>query len=233
MAHVDSLEIFTTKISIMNEKGVPLFFEWIPEIPDKSLQPMHAKYITKIRDDGKEKHYRVSKIFELNVTNLSTYIRECFGQPEEILILEGEDENGKVIIDFGLTTSRYSIDLMRRLLNPSFDPSQVIRITPYRIENKNGILKIGISAMQPPNNKLLYSQSSDFLSGCPKAEKLTIGFKTFWDFTNVSKWLMEEVNKKLGNHHIKEVDQSVNKKLENHNKRVYQDDPWFPNDIDY
>ena len=174
----------------IDKNGTPYFFEWIKELPQDTGK---RKFETRTRSD-KTSHYELFKALDGYLVDIREEMKDLGKGMEAWLVLHLQDGGEDYVIEVGRIDERYSIDILKRLLNPNFSPNQKLRLSPYAMENGRGGWSIGVSAYSGVD-KLEHSQTSDFLRGIPRADAREWKGKTEYDFSPVSKWLMEQVGR--------------------------------------
>jgi len=174
----------------VDKEGRPYFFEWAKEIP---AQPGKRKFETRTSQKG-DRHYELFSALDGYLIDVREEMKDLGKGMEAWLVLHLIDADDEYIVEVGRIDERYSMDIMKRLLNPNFSAIQKLRISPYAMKDeKSGRWNIGISAYSGVD-KLEHSQSSDFLRGIARAESREWKGKTEWDFAPVAKWLFDRVN---------------------------------------
>lgn len=172
-----------------DKEGRPFFFEWIKELPADNGK---RKFETRSGTNG-ARHYELFAALDGFLIDVRTEQKEISGTAETWLVLHLIDADDEYLVEIGRVDSRYSMDVLKRLLNPNFSAIQKLRISPYSVKDKeSGRYNIGVSAYSGVD-KLDYSQHSDFLTGIPRAESREWKGKTEWDFSNVAAWLYDRV----------------------------------------
>lgn len=118
--------------------------------------------------------------------------------PRDFLYIELADGAEKYIIEVGDFDGRFALDLMKRMLNPAFDASAKIRLSPYAIQDKaSGKWQIGISTFCGVDKISAKFAEIPMLAECPKATSVVFKGQTQWDFSPVAEWLYAKVLEKL------------------------------------
>lgn len=173
----------------VDKEGRPYFFEWVKELPS---HPGKRKFETR-ESNGKSRHYELFAALDGYLIDIREEMKDLGKGMEAWLTLHLIDADDEYLIECGRIDERYSMDIMKRLLNPNFSPNQKLRVAPYAVKDERGKWNIGISAYSGVD-KLDHSQSSDFLQGIHRAESREWKGKTEWDFAPVAKWLFGKVN---------------------------------------
>lgn len=183
-----------------DKNGRPFWFEWLSELPAEKGK---RKFETRTGASG-PRHYELFAAIDGILTDITTE-EKSFGEtkaPETWLILYLDDDGEQYKLDIGALDSRYSMDIMKRLLDPAFNPDLKLRLSPYSMEKDNGGYNIGLSAYSGPDGKLSASYQDDHLKGMPQPTTSEYKGKTLWDFSKVAEWLyrqvMDQVSDKVG-----------------------------------
>jgi len=183
----------------VDKDGRPYFFEWVKEIPNPSNG---REFETRSKKDGTPAHYELFGALDGFLTGLSLVPRDFGNGPEPILCVFLSDGGEDYTIEIGRPDHRYSMDFLKRILDPNFNPAAKLRLSPYSLVDKQGKTNMGISTFSGAN-KLLASRKSDErpndpynpnLEGIPQATSREWKGKTEYDFTPVSEWLLDRVN---------------------------------------
>lgn len=172
-----------------DKDGRPYFFEWLKELPADTNK---RKFETRTSANG-TRYYELFSALDGYLIDIRKETKDLGKGDETWLILHLKDLDDEYIIEVGRFDERYSMDIMRRLLNPHFSPNQKLRISPYSIK-EGARVNMGLSAYSGAD-RLEYSQTSDFLQGIPRAESREWKGKTEWDFSNAAEWLFEQVTR--------------------------------------
>lgn len=172
----------------VDKEGRPYFFEWVKELP---TQVGKRKFETR-ETGGKQRHYELFAALDGYLIDVREEMKDLGKGLEAWLVLHLIDLDDEYVIEVGRIDERYAMDIMKRLLNPNFSPSQKLRVAPYAMKDDKGRWNIGISAYSGVD-KLEHSQTSEFLRGIPRADSREWKGKTEWDFSPVSKWLFDKV----------------------------------------
>ena len=196
--HTDSGNgAFGRKFSIGRENGQlqkdgrPYFFEWVKEVPaDKGKR----KFETRTGKNG-AKHYELFSAIDGYLLDVRSEQKDLGKGNETWLVLQMNDATDEYTVEVGRIDSQYSTDLLRRLLNPYFNPNHKLRLSPYAITDGDR-QNIGVTAYSGAD-ALKYKMDSDFLAGCPKGESREWKGKIEWDFSGVAQWLLDQVRAKV------------------------------------
>lgn len=172
----------------VDKNGRPYFFEWISGLPANTEK---RKFETRTKGE-KTTHYELFAAMDGYLIDVREEMKDLGNGMESWLVLHLNDLDGEYVIEVGRIDSRYSIDIMKRLLNPNFSPNQKIRLAPYAIAKEGGGWNIGVSAYSGVD-KLEHSQTSDFLRGIAQPLKSEWKGDTLWDYSPVGKWLFDKV----------------------------------------
>lgn len=174
----------------VDKNGRPYFFEWVKELPTNTNG---RKFETRTGNNG-ERHYELFSALDGYLLDVRQEAKDMGNGPENWLVLQMIDADDDYTIEVGRVDSRYSMDILKRLLDPNFDPNFKLRISPYSIlDEKTGRYSIGISAISGTDGKLEAKKESAHLAGIPQAESREWKGKTEWDFSGVAKWLFDKV----------------------------------------
>lgn len=202
--HTHTGRHYVRKFSISRENGQadkngrPYFFEWLKEMPPTSEQA-GRKFETRKRSNGDLSNYELFSALSGRLTGIFLEEKSISGdKPETWLVLSMADGPEDYKIEVGQYDGRYSLDIMKRLLDPAFNPNANLRLSPYSITDKEGKQNIGLSAISGVDDKL--SASKDInpnLEGIPQATSAAFRDRTLWDFSPVADWLFAELKKKV------------------------------------
>ena len=183
----------------VDKDGRPYFFEWVKEVPN----PANGReFETRAKKDSSPAHYELFSALDGFLTGISLIDRDFGNGPEPVFCVFLSDGGEDYTIEVGRPDHRYSMDFMKRILDPNFNPAAKIRLSPYSLVDKQGKVNMGISTFSGAN-KLLASRKSDDrpnepynanLDGIPQATSREWKGKTEYDFSPVSDWLMERIN---------------------------------------
>lgn len=201
---------YVRKFSISREGGTqdkngrPYFFEFLKELPAEELRTKR-KFETRTGSDGSPKHYELFGAIGGLLTGIEAEGKEMPSGPEVWLCLYLSDGPEDYKIECGQIDGRYSLDVMKRLLDPNFDPAQNVRLSPYAIQDKKTEKwNIGLAVMSGVDGKLRGGQSDQFpatynpsLAGCAAPTSADFKGKTMWDFMPVAEWLLDALRKKV------------------------------------
>ena len=173
------------------KQGTPYWMEFLPALPcgDTGARKFETR-------DGRV--FEMFKAISGYLTGVHTE-KKTFSstETETWLVLDMEDDGEVYKVEIGKIDGRYSIDLMKRLLHPDFDPDLSLRIAPYAIDN-GGRQTIGISAISGIDGKLTGRKEDTHLAGIPQPTITELsGGKKVYDFYPVASWLMQEVGSKI------------------------------------
>lgn len=178
-----------------DKNGRPYFFEWISEIPADAGK---RKFETRSSPKG-ERHYELFESIDGYLTGITTE-EKSFGEakpPETWLILHMNDEGEPYKIEAGSIDGRYAMDVMKRLLDPTFDPDLKLRLSPFSLDKKEGGgFNIGLSAYSGAD-KLKSSYKEPHLAGMPEPTQTPHKGTILWDYTPVAQWLVDQVKERV------------------------------------
>lgn len=178
-----------------DKNGRPYFFEWIQSIPDDQSG---RKFETRNSSSG-TRHYELFTALDGVLTGFEIE-QKSFGETkptENWLILYMQDGNEQYKIQCGQIDGRYSMDIMKRLLDENFNPELKLRLSPFSMEKDDGGWNIGLSAYSGTDGKLSAKWESDHLKGMPQAESREWKGRTEWDYANVAEWLFEQMQERV------------------------------------
>lgn len=178
-----------------DKNGRPYFFEWLSELPQDRGR---RKFETRTSESG-QRHYELFTALDGYLTGIDIEVKsfDATRQNDRWLILYLSDTPEEYKVEVGRIDSRYSMDIMKRLLHGEFDPNQKLRIAPYSLEKENGGHNIGLSAMSGTDAKLTASYKDPHLAGMPQPETREWKGRVEYDFSGVAEWLYEQVQEKV------------------------------------
>lgn len=190
---------FGRKFGISRENGLtdkngrPHFFEWIKELPaDKAGR----KFETRPGKDGSPKHYELFTALDGYLTGIEAVGKAFEGRDAETwLVLTLTDEQGEYTIEAGQVDGRFAMDIMKRLLDPAFDPKEKIRMSPYAFTGEDGRPVIGVGIICGMDSKLQSKASSAHLQGISQPGISEFKGKKLYDWMPVAKWLYTRIQK--------------------------------------
>ena len=179
------------------KKGRPYFFEWISEIP---AEKGNRKFESRTSETtNKVRHFELFTALSGFLTNINLE-QKSFGdtKPAETwLVLYMHDAGEDYKIQVGEISSRYSMDVMKRLLDPNFDPMLSLRLSPFALEGNDGKPVIGLAAHSGADGKLEAGRDCAHLQGSPQAESREWKGKVEWDFSPIAEWLFDRIQKEV------------------------------------
>ena len=194
---------YVRKFSISRENGQadkngrPYFFEWLKEMPPTAEQA-GRKFETRKKSNGDFSHYELFSALSGRLTGISLEQKSIGDKPETWLVLSMTDGPEDYKIEVGQYDGRYALDIMKRLLDPAFNPNANLRLSPYSITDREGKQNIGLFAMSGVDDKLSASKDVNAnLEGIPQASSAAFKDRTLWDFSPVADWLFAELRKKV------------------------------------
>lgn len=177
-----------------DKNGRPYFFEYLRELPTKTPGRL---FETRQKEGGGERHYELFAAIDGILTDVQTKEREIDGKTETHLVLWLNDAGDNYEIDCGKTDGRYSMDVLKRLLDPAFQPALKIRLAPFSME-KDGKYNIGLSVINGTDSKLTADrEKNNNLANIPQAKSMDWKGKKEWDFTPISNWLLATFQEKV------------------------------------
>jgi hypothetical protein len=180
----------------VDKNGKPYFFEWVKQLPS---DPGKRKFETRKSGAGEDRHYELFSALDGFLISVEKSLQTFGGTKKEetwlkALLIDAGDEYH---IEIGRLDGRYSMDFMKRLLDPVFDPNQKLRLSPVvsapKDGNKGGMFLSTFSGV----NKLEAGYQCAHLAGMPQGEKFNIRGEDVWDFSKVAEWLYEQVQARV------------------------------------
>jgi len=181
--------------------GKPYFFEYIKELPPEQ-ERIGRIFESRPNPKGKIEHYELFSALDGILTGIVIEQKQMQSGPQEWLILEFQDVIERFSVECGEITDRFASDIMKRLLDPAFDPALKLRISPYSFKKDNGGYNFGLSAISGVDAKLSAAKTATEknhanprLAAMPDAEKWfnRATMKDAWDFRPVSVWLVQQL----------------------------------------
>lgn len=179
-----------------DKEGRPYFFEYLEALPSEDAR-RGRKFETRNGKDSAQNHYELFAAIDGHLVDISQEVKTFNGtkEVEQWLVLTLVDGGETYRIEVGRMDGRYALDIMKRLLDPAFDPKQKTRLSPFSIkDDQSGKWNIGLSAMCGTDTKLSASMKDSHLANMPQAKSMEFGGKLQWDFTPVSNWLYEQLH---------------------------------------
>lgn len=178
-----------------DKNGRPYFFEWLQNLPEDKTS---RKFETRTNAESVQRHYELFAALDGYLFNVDEYSLSFNGtqRNERWLVLSMIDANEEYRIEVGKMDSRWSMDIMKRLLDPNFNPNFKLRISPFSITT-DGKTQMGLAAISGVDGKLVAKFDSPHLAGMPQAEQATFKGETLWNFEPVANWLFEQVKAKV------------------------------------
>lgn len=172
------------------------WFEWIDEIPDQKGQ---RKFLTLTSKNGKVRNYELFTAISGYLTGIEIE-EKSFGDykpAEKWLMIYMQDGHEQYKLQAGEVSDRYSLDIMKRLLDKNFDPLQTLRLSPFAKKQDNGKWMMFISAYSGPDGQLSAKKDDPHLQGIPQPETTQHKGETLWDFTPIARWLFARIQKEV------------------------------------
>ncbi len=192
---------YVRKFSISRENGTadkngkPFFFEWLKELPHESDRK-GRKFETRVNGQGEQRYYELFAAVSGKLTGFESETKTIAGTEERWLVLHMTDGPEDFKIETGKIDGRYSLDIMKRLLDPQFNPNQNLRLSPFAIQEKEGKLFIGLSAISGMDSHLTAARDKNTrLDGIAQPTSAEFKGKIMWDFEPVARWLFAELEK--------------------------------------
>ena len=174
-----------------DKNGEPYFFEWLRDGADTSGEKR------KFERRG-QYTYELFKALDGHMAGFERRSKTIQDVSRDFLYIELEDGGEKYIIEVGDYDGRFALDLMKRMLNPAFDSSAKIRLSPYAIiDKKTEKWNIGISVFSGVDKISARLDAVPLLAECPPPTSAEFKGKTMWDFSPVAEWLYAKVLEKL------------------------------------
>jgi len=177
-----------------DKDGKPYWFEWLPQMPETN--DPRRKFEMRRKSDGSQNVYEMYKAVDGYLVGIDIHVKSFNGteQTEQFLVLLMTDGGDEYLLEIGQIDGRYSMDVMKRLLDPAFNPNLKLRLAPYSI-TENEKKNIGLAAISGVDQKLSAKRDSSHLIGIPEPEVAALKGKTYWDFTPVSGWLYSMIQR--------------------------------------
>lgn len=170
--------------------GTPVFLEWLRELPAEA-ERKGRKFET--RGDSTKRHYEIFTALDGILIDIYREKKTILNEKRDMLYVVLDDGDEVYEVEIGNIDSRYTQNLMGRLLNKHFNPAAKVRISPYAL-TKNDKTYIGVAVNNP--DKLEPIRRDD---GYEIPEPATTKFqgKTLWDFMPVAEWLFGQIENKV------------------------------------
>ena len=181
--------------------GKPFFFEYIKELPPEQ-ERIGRIFETRPSKKGWFEYYELFSALDGILTGIVIEQKQMESGPQDWLILEFQDVIEPFSVECGEITDRFASDIMKRLLDPAFDPALKLRISPYSFKKDNGTYNFGLSAISGVDAKLSAAKTATEknhanprLASMPDAEQWfnRATMKDAWDFRPVSVWLVQQL----------------------------------------
>lgn len=189
------------KFSISRENGTadkngkPYFFEWLKELPAEA-ERKGRKFETRVNGQGEQRHYELFAAVAGKLTGFEIEKKTIAGTEERWLVLHMTDGPEDFKIETGKIDGRYSLDIMKRLLDPQFNPNQNLRLSPFALKDKEDKVIIGLSAISGMDGKLSAGREKNpRLDGMAQAASAQFKDRVLWDFEPVAEWLFGQLEK--------------------------------------
>ena len=197
------------KFTIMRQDGItkkgdgePFFFEFITALPPED-QRKGRTFETRVKGDGKTANYELFKALDGILSGVRVEQKNMgTGGVQDWLVLSMQDGAEDYVIEVGEMDGRFAMDLMKRLLDPYFVPTQKLRMSPYLFIDAQGKASTGVACISGVDAKLSASSTGNDkmhknvrLEGVPQATKWThprTG-KDEYDFRPVAQWLWAQL----------------------------------------
>lgn len=182
--------------------GKPYFFEYLKGIPANPEQ--YRKFEKRKRDNGEMAYYELFGAIDAKLVGIRIAEKKIKDKTEKRLCLDLQDGAEDYILELDSPDGRYSLDFMKRILDPKFDPAKILRFSPFAIANGADRQNIGLSIMHLPDLKLNsrvkaseYGEANPGLAGMPDAKKVEFKGEEKWDFYPMALWLYNQVMEKI------------------------------------
>lgn len=168
------------------KSGKPIFLEWLRELPAEADRK-GRKFET--RGDATKRHYEVFTALDGILTGVRREKKTILQEEKDLLYIRLDDGEEVYEVEVGTIDSRYAMNLLSRLLNPHFNHSAKIRVSPYAME-KDGKNYIGVGVHNPDKLEAVRREN---LPGMPDATSTVFKGQTLWDFMPQAEWLYSKV----------------------------------------
>ncbi len=178
-----------------DKNGRPYFFEWLQSLPADQGK---RKFETRVNGKGENRHYELFSALDGFLIDISQEVKTFEGSnAEKWLKCVLTDAGDEYHIEIGRLDSRYSMDLMKRLLDPHFNPNQKLRLAPIasepKVDSKGGIFLSAYSGV----DKLEARHDCPHLAGMPQPITREWKGKTEYDWTPGAEWLYDRVMREV------------------------------------
>jgi hypothetical protein len=172
-----------------SKTGKAQIMEWLQELP---APQQGRRFETRTSESGKTRHYETYTAIDGVLTGLELRSREIMNEQRTFLIATLDDGRDVQEFEVGDTDGRYSMDLLKTLLNPSMDFQKTIRLAPYAYL-KDDKQKMGISVYCGVD-QMKWADKDAYKIAEP--EQTTHKGKVLWNFMPVfeSLWSHAEKN---------------------------------------
>lgn len=179
-----------------NKNGDPHFFEWLKEMPADTEK---RDFEVRVSDSGEKRVYELHRGLIGFITAIDITVKQFDStrKPEHFLTIELVDADGTYSVEIGRKDSSWSMDLLKRLLDPNFQPNQKVSLVPFSIHDKEkNRYNIGVSCTSG-GVKLLAKYTLPHLAGMPEAERHEIDDEVKWSYKKQAAWLFEQVQARV------------------------------------
>lgn len=181
---------------LTDKNGRPYFFEYLPQLPANTER---RKFETRPGKDGNPKHYELFSAVDGYLIGVDMESKMFNGteKAERWLVLTLIDATEEYRIEAGPIDGRYSMDIMKRLLDPRFDPNYKLRLSPYAFQGNDGRPVIGVSLISGVDTKLEGKADSAHLAGMAQPNVVEFKGEKKYDWTPGALWLYEQVKTRV------------------------------------
>lgn len=176
-----------------NKDGRPILKMRVPEIP----ADLNGRVFEHYRTDNGDYYYEIFSGFSGIVFDAYKANKRINDIDEPFLFLEVESGGEPITWEVGRIDSRYSLNVLARMLNPYYRPENPASFGPYDM-TRDGKRQIGISVRQGAGT--VPSLTWQVFQEMGRPEPRTWegrGGKTEYDFTGVAEWMLEKVQEKI------------------------------------
>lgn len=180
----------------VDKEGEPYFFEWLNQAP--TGDPGKRTFEQRTRRSGEAAYYELFKKIDGYFVNAVRREVNYGDKSEECVLVFMVDGAEDYTIDLGRFDGRYAMDFLKRILDPRFDATQRMSLSPYAIEREHGSgYNIGVSVYSGPN-KMEAKFEAEHLAGMPQGEKEeNRRGEVAWYFDKAANWLWETANARV------------------------------------
>jgi hypothetical protein len=173
-----------------SKTGKAVILEWLPELPAETAG---RKFETRTSESGSVRHYEVFTAIDGILIDLQLKNRIILNEEKTFLIATLDDGFEVQEIQIGDADGRYSMDLLKTLLNPSIDFKKKLRFSPYAYV-KDDKQRMGISVYNGVD-QIKWFETGLYKIADP--EQTTHKGKTLWNFLPVFESLWKHATEKV------------------------------------